>query len=168
MSISDVRKQYRALNEEFLGGTISKMSKAVIEHRMVALRGAIALKSAVPEPDAKIVIGPPSARAVKTKDVVVDGTDMTVPLAPTEGAAHAATYKKKAKASPEVAESPAEKPKKVRITPPKVVLADDAAAVVPKIKKVVVKKVAPVVEATAPAPAPAPTPVKLPAGVRLA
>lgn len=184
MGADDLRKQFVAMQKEFLGGAASKLKKHELEHRMELMKKAMALKDEVPEPE-KARSGPPAAREVKTKKVAIDAdTEVVKPVAPKEGKAHVANYKKKAKAEPEVEAAPVvEKPaapKKVRKMPPKVVLPDEPVAPKPKAKaeekpKAPRKPKAPKVEAPAaepetPAPAPAApvveTPVKLPGGVR--
>lgn len=194
MGTDDLRKQFVAMQKEFLGGAASKLKKHELEHRMELMKKAMALKDEVPEPE-KARSGPPAAREVKTKKVAIDAdTEVVKPVAPKEGKAHVANYKKKAKAEPEVEAAPVvEKPaapKKVRKMPPKVVLPDEPVAPKPKAEakpkvkaepkteekpKAPRKPKAPKVEAPAaepetPAPAPAAlvveTPVKLPGGVR--
>lgn len=199
MGVGDLRKEYLKLQKEFLGGPVGKLKAHEIEHRMAALKAAMAAKSEIPEPAPKRV-GPPAAREVKTKKVALDEeTEVTKPVAPKEGKVHATSYKKKAKteeAAPvekpapkprkapkvetEAAPAPvAEKPKKVRRVPPKVVLKEDES---PKPKPTLVveeekPKPKPKSKATAApktdlapepeAPAPVPEkPVKLPGGCR--
>lgn len=146
MGVSDLRKEYLKLQKEFLGGPVGKLKAHEVEHRMAALKAAMAAKADIPEPAPKRA-GPPKAREVKTKKVALDDeTEVTKPVAPKEGKVHATSYKKKAKteesapvekpapkprkvAVPKVetepVAAPAEKPKKARRVPPKVVLADD-------------------------------------------
>jgi hypothetical protein len=144
MGIGDLRKEYLKLQKEFLGGPVGKLKAHEVEHRMAALKAAMAAKSEIPEPAPKR-IGPPAAREVKTKTVALDEeTEVIKPVAPKDGKVHATSYKKKAKteeAAPvekpapkprkapkvetEAAPAPAEKPKKVRRVPPKVVLKED-------------------------------------------
>lgn len=185
MGTDDLRKQFVAMQKEFLGGAASKLKKHELEHRMELMKKAMALKDEVPEPE-KARSGPPAAREVKTKKVAIDAdTEVVKPVAPKEGKAHVANYKKKAKAEPEVEAAPVvEKPaapKKVRKMPPKVVLPDEPVAPKPKAeakpkteakpRKPKAPKVdAPAAEPETPAPAPAApvveTPIKLPGGVR--
>lgn len=148
MGIGDLRKEYLKLQKEFLGGPVGKLKAHEVEHRMAALKAAMAAKSEIPEPAPKRV-GPPAAREVKTKKVALDDeTEVTKPVAPKEGKVHATSYKKKAKTEesapvekpapkprkvavpkvetePAPAPAPAEKPKKARRVPPKVVLKED-------------------------------------------
>ena len=191
MGIAELRKEFMKLQKEFLGGAIGKMKAHELEHRMGALKVAMAAKSDIPEPAPKRT-GPPAAREVKTKKVTIDDeTEVTKPVAPKEGAVHSTSYKKKAeeaapvekpapkpkkvavpKVETEAPAAPAEKPKKARRVPPKVVLdessessapKEDKKVSVPKKKKVVVVEPEP---APVPEPAPAPVPVKLPGGCR--
>lgn len=140
MGISDLRKEYLKLQKEFLGGPVMKLKAHEVEHRMAALKVAMAAKSDIPEPAPKR-IGPPKAREVKTTKVTIDEeTEVTKPVAPKEGAVHARTYKKaaaKAAPAPEPAPVPAaaEKPKKARRVPPKVVLDESAESPAPKAPK---------------------------------
>jgi hypothetical protein len=144
MGVSDLRKEYLKLQKEFLGGPVGKLKAHEVEHRMAALKAAMAAKSEIPEPAPKR-IGPPKAREVKTTKVSLDEeTEVTKPVAPKEGKAHATSYKKKAKTEEsapvekpapkprkapkvetEAVAAPAEKPKKARRVPPKVVLTED-------------------------------------------
>jgi hypothetical protein len=144
MGVGDLRKEYLKLQKEFLGGPVGKLKAHEVEHRMAALKAAMAAKTDIPEPAPKRA-GPPKAREVKTKKVALDDeTEVTKPVAPKEGKVHATSYKKKAKteeAAPvekpapkprkapkvetEPVAAPAEKPKKARRVPPKVVLTDD-------------------------------------------
>lgn len=182
MAKDELRKQFVALQKEFLGGgPVSKMRRHEIEHRMAVLRHAMSIKAETPEPD-EAALGAPSAREVKTKKVAIDAeTEVTKPMAPTEGGGHGTHYKRKPKAEAEAApvvEKPAP-PKKVRKVPPKVVLAEEGAPVAPKPKAAPKPKSkatappktdlpAPEPE-TPPAPAPAPVvekPAKLPGGCR--
>lgn len=191
MGIGDLRKEFMKLQKEFLGGPVGKLKAHEVEHRMSALKAAMAAKSEIPEPPPKRV-GPPAAREVKTKKVSLDDeTDVNKPIAPKDGKVHATSYKKKTKteeAAPveKPVEKPAEKPaKKPRRVPPKVVLDESAESPAPKAPK---KAAAPSLaveekptkpkksKATAPpktdlapepeAPVVAEKPVKLPGGCR--
>jgi hypothetical protein len=203
MGIGDLRKEYLKLQKEFLGGPVGKLKAHEVEHRMAALKAAMAAKSEIPEPAPKR-IGPPKAREVKTTKVALDEeTEVIKPVAPKDGKVHATSYKKKAKTEEsapvekpapkprkapkvetEAAPAPAaEKPKKVRRVPPKVVLKEDESpkptlAVEekaakpkpkPKSKATAAPKMDLAPEPEAPAPAPAPVvekPVRLPGGCR--
>jgi hypothetical protein len=188
MSLPELRREFRKLQEEFLGGTVGKMKRHDIEHRMIALKAAMEVKANTPVPEpVPPKVGAPSARAVKTKEVAIDEeTKVTKPVAPKEGKAHSTHYKKRekpaAEAAPKVEEKPTlkvtdEKPKKVRRVPPKVELKEEAAAEPkPERKKVVRPK--PASKATAepktapPAPEAEPAPVvemkpaRMPGGCR--
>lgn len=203
MSAAELRREFRKLQEEFLGGkSIGKLKKHEVEHRMSVLRDAMEKKGVTPEPAP--TRGAPAAREVKTKEVSIDDeTKVTKPVAPKGGPTHSTSYKKRPKAEEvvekpapkpraktapkppkleveEVAAAPAEKPKKPRRVPPKVVLKEDDLASAPVEAK---PKPKPKSKATAPpktdlpapepetppAPAPAPVvekPVKLPGGCR--
>jgi hypothetical protein len=190
MSAEDLRKEFVKLRKEFMGASASKLKRHELEHRMSVLKQAMALKSEVPEAEVARS-GPPAAREVKTKKVAIDEeTEVNKPVAPKDGRAHVANYKKKAKVeepaaapAPAPAPAPAEKPKKVRKVPPKVVLPEEPAAPKPKAEpKAEPKPKAPKSKATAapktdpPAPEPEKTvdtpapavvaPIKLPGGVR--
>lgn len=183
MSIIDLRREFRKLQEEFVGGTVGKMKRHEIEHRMIALKAAMEVKASTPIPEIKVMTGAPGPREVKTKEVSIDEeTKVTKPVAPKEGKAHSAQYKKKPKVeTPEAApvEKPApkvaeEKPKKVRKMPPKVELKEEKEAEPkPERKKVIRPK--PTSKATAepktapPAPAAEAVvekPAKMPGGCR--
>lgn len=136
MSAADLRKQFLALQKEFMGGSpAGKMKRHELEHRMAVLKHAMSIKSETPEPE-PARSGPPTAREVKTKKVSIDeDTEVIKPIAPSEGKVHGTHYKKKPVAevvegAPVVEKS--EKPKKVRIAPPKVVLPDEPVAPKPK------------------------------------
>lgn len=201
MGIGDLRKEFLKLQKEFLGGPVGKLKAHEVEHRMAALKAAMAAKTDIPEPAPKRA-GPPKAREVKTKTVALDDeTEVTKPVAPEGGKVHATSYKKKVKteeaapvekpapkprkvAVPKVETeaapaAPAEKPKKPRRIPPKVVLKEDetpkpslvveeAAKPKPKPKSKATgapKITAPEPEIEAPAPV-VEKPVKLPGGCR--
>ncbi len=173
------------MRKEFMGASASKLKRHELEHRMAVLKQAMTLKVDTPEPETARS-GPPAAREVKTKKVAIDEeTEVIKPVAPKEGRAHVANYKKKAKVeeapAPAPAPTPVEKPKKARKVPPKVILDEEPVAPKPKIDKPKADKpkkskatAAPKTEAPAPeaepeAPAPAPVvaaPVKLPGGCR--
>lgn len=161
MGIGDLRKEFLKLQKEFLGGPVGKLKAHEVEHRMAALKAAMAAKSEIPEPPPKRV-GPPAAREVKTKKVALDEeTEVTKPVAPKDGKVHATSYKKKTKTeeaapvekpAPKPRKAPkveteaapaaapaAEKPKKPRRVPPKVVLDEE---VTPKPSLVVEEKAA--------------------------
>jgi hypothetical protein len=176
MSAAELRKQFLALQKEFMGGSpAGKMKRHELEHRMAVLKHAMSVKAETPEPE-PARSGPPAAREVKTKKVAIDAeTEVTKPIAPSEGKAHVTHYKKKPKAevteAAPVAEKP-EKPKKVRKVPPKVELPDEPvapkprAAPKPKSKATAEPKTdLPPPEPETPPPAPA-APVKLPGGCR--
>lgn len=149
MSVIELRREFRKLQEEFLGGALSKMKKHEVEHRMSALKAAMAIKADTPAP-APASAGAPGAREVKSAEVTIDGeTKLTKPVAPKGGMKHATNYKKKgakkddtaaaavsdtadksaAKADTSAAASAtAEKPKKIKRVPPKVELVDDKPA----------------------------------------
>lgn len=182
-STDEIRKQFVALRKEFMGASASKLKRNELEHRMSVLKQAMALKSEVPEAEVARS-GPPAAREVKTKKVAIDEeTEINKPVAPKDGRAHVANYKKKAKVEePVPAPAPApveEKPKKVRKVPPKVILPEEPVAPkpkaepkpkAPKSKATAAPKTdppAPEPEATVDTPAPAVVaPIKLPGGVR--
>lgn len=183
MGADDVRKQFLTLQKEFMGGNpASKLKKHELEHKMDVLRKAMAMKVDTPEP-APARSGPPAAREVKTKKVVInEETEINKPVAPKEGKAHVSHYKKKAKEEPTVEivveEKPAA-PKKARKVPPKVVLPDEPVAPKPKAEPkpkkskatAAPKTEAPIGESepSEPVAAPvvvAPVAIKLPGGVR--
>lgn len=191
MSSDELRKEFVKLRKEFMGASASKLKKHELEHRMAVLKQAMALKVETPEPETARS-GPPAAREVKTKKVAIDEeTEIIKPVAPKDGKAHVANYKKKAKAeetapvpapAPAPASVPAEKPKKARKVPPKVVLEEEPVAPKPKVEKPKVEKpkkskatAAPKMDPPSPedepkekeAPAPVVVgPIKLPGGVR--
>jgi hypothetical protein len=197
MSVADLRKELLALQKEFLGGTISTMKKHEVAHRLDALKKAMEHKTTVPEPAPMKPksTGAPKARDIPTeKAVIAEDVEVTVPKAPVGGKRSATKHGKrtdpKVKAEPkevkppkidveEKPAAPAEKPKKVRRVPPKVLLEDDAepaAVEAPKERKIVKKPskatAAPKTDPPAPEPAaetPAPVvekPVKMPGGCR--
>jgi hypothetical protein len=182
MSITDLRREFRRLQDDFLGGVVGKMKRQDIEHRMIALKAAMEIKASTPLPEIKVSAGPPGPREVKTKEVVIDeDTKITAPVAPKEGKAHSTQYKKKPKAEvpePAPVEKPApkvaeEKPKKVRKMPPKVELKEEKEAEPkPERKKVVRPKptgkatAAPNTEPPAPEPEPVVVIAKMPGGCR--
>jgi hypothetical protein len=154
MSVIELRREFRKLQEEFLGGNISTMKKHDVQHRMDALKAAMSIKSETPAPPPASA-GAPGAREVKSAEVSIDGeTKLIKPVAPKGGMKHATSYKKgsakkddkksdvsavsaAADTVAHVADTPApapaaasaaEKPKKQRRIPPKVELADDAPA----------------------------------------
>ncbi len=158
MSVIDLRREFRKLQEEFLGGALSKMKKHEVEHRMAALKSAMAIKADTPAPPPASA-GAPGAREVKSKEVLIDDeTKLIKPVAPKGGMKHATSYKKggakkdaakksdvsdvssttdavahvaNTPAPAPAAASAAEKPKKPRRMPPKVELSDDAPAAAP-------------------------------------
>jgi hypothetical protein len=94
MSVIDLRREFRKLQEEFLGGAISKLKKHEVEHRMAALKSAMELKANTPAP-APASAGAPGAREVKSAEVSIDGeTKLIKPVAPKGGMKHATSYKK--------------------------------------------------------------------------
>lgn len=186
MSVADLRKELLKLQKEFLGGPVGKLKSHEIEHRLSALKAAMAAKADIPEPPPKRA-GPPAAREVKTTKVALDeDTEVTKPIAPEGGTVHATAYKKKKPAPAPVpapvekpVEKPAEKPaKKPRRVPPTVFLDESAESPAPKAPKKATKPtkskataepktdLAPEPEAPAPAPVLAEKPVKLPGGCR--
>lgn len=184
MSASELKKELIALQKTFLGGAVGKLKKHELDHRLAVFKKAMELKTTTPE-DEPSKAGPPKARHVKTEIVSIDGETMiNKPIAPVGGKIHSARYTKKAKTeavpavgaapapapAPEAA-APAEKPKKVKITPPKVVLSEEVPV---KIVKKRVPKPAAEKPAAADKPAPAAAPAaaavvkieKLPGGVK--
>jgi hypothetical protein len=159
MSVIELRREFRKLQEEFMGGALSKLKKHEVEHRMAALKSAMAIKADTPAPTPAHA-GAPGAREVKSKEVLIDDeTKLIKPVAPKGGMKHATSYKKggakkedaakkpdvsdvstsadtvahvvdKAPTAPAAA-SAAEKPKKPRRVPPKVEFTDDAPAAAP-------------------------------------
>jgi hypothetical protein len=179
MSASELKKELIALQKTFLGGAVGKLKKHELDHRLAVFKKAMELKIEMPQ-DEPAKAGPPKARHVKTEIVSIDAeTTINKPIAPVGGKVHSARYTKKAKApdaavgaaasaAPDAAPAaPAEKPKKVKITPPKVVLSEEVPVKI--VKKRVPKPAAekPAAPAAAPAPAPALVTIeKLPGGVK--
>jgi hypothetical protein len=152
MSVIELRREFRKLQEEFMGGALSKLKKHEVEHRMAALKSAMAIKADTPAPPPASA-GAPGAREVKSKEVLIDDeTVLTKPVAPKGGMKHATSYKKGVKKTNDepsaaaaatvahVADTPAPAAapasaapaaKKVRRVPPKLELADDAPAATP-------------------------------------
>ena len=189
MSVIDLRKEFVKLQKEFVGGRVTKLKKHEVEHRLEVLKKAMSFKESDTAP-APARTGPPSARDIPTKEVVIDGeTKITKPLKPEgpdpivkkprgpkkDGVAAPASSVLGMQA-PAPAPTPAPSPvpvKEKKHVPPKVVFNE------PEIKepKKIIKKIKaprttpPAAEPSPAAPAPAPVvppviTIKLPGGVR--
>ena len=145
--IGDLRKELRSTFEDLLGGTVGKLQKHELIHRIDILKKAAVTRKETPEPD-KIPMNGIGARNVPTTTATINAdsepTAVTKPIAPTdESAAHPFakgwTQNRKSKASKaatvtnEATTETVEKKSRKKVPmPPKVVLEEASEPEEPK------------------------------------